>query len=395
MAERVFLHVGTPKSGTTFLQAVWWANRDALREQGLLLPGPSVQEHFHASCVVRGNRRLLSTIPPAGRGAWDRVLEASAAWDHDVLISHELFSPAAPERAAAALEQLRATAAEVHVLLTARDLARQLPAEWQQRTKHGRAQGFRDFLTSVQDGSASTFWQVQDVPAVLDRWGAGVAPQHQHLVVLPGPGGPRTWLWDAVCGLTGVDGTGMSAPDTSGNESLGLVQAETMRRVSRRLGEDGLDKSTERLLKGFFAEEVLRSPQPERIVLPADVWPWARERAARTVSVLAARDLDVVGDLADLVPAPDPVPGRQPEDLGEDEVAGAAVEALARFVRHEHDRRRDRASRHRDGAPARPPSGPSAAPGVLARLRSRAGRLRRRLRVRSPRGGGARPGSPR
>ena len=151
MAERVFLHVGTPKSGTTFLQTLWWANKAALREQGLLLPGPGVAEHFHASCVVRGHERLLASIPEAGHRAWDRVLTRTGEWSGDVLLSHELFSPASPGNAARALEQLGEVAQEVHVVLTVRDLARQLPAEWQQRTKHGRSQTFADFLTAVQD----------------------------------------------------------------------------------------------------------------------------------------------------------------------------------------------------------------------------------------------------
>jgi len=39
VAERVFLHVGAPKSGTTFLQTVMWENREGLAERGVLIPG--------------------------------------------------------------------------------------------------------------------------------------------------------------------------------------------------------------------------------------------------------------------------------------------------------------------------------------------------------------------
>ena len=43
--------------------------------------------------------------------------------------------------------------AEVHVVLSARDLVRQLPAEWQENVKHRRTVGFRDFLgTGVYSG---------------------------------------------------------------------------------------------------------------------------------------------------------------------------------------------------------------------------------------------------
>ena len=133
MARRLFLHVGTPKSGTTFLQSVWWANRAPLLDQGLLLPGGGVHEHYWASCAVRGPQQLKN-VPAAGRrclGAHSRRVREFAG---DVLISHELFSPAGADRAADALRRLDQVADEVHVVLTARDLLRQIPAEWQQRT---------------------------------------------------------------------------------------------------------------------------------------------------------------------------------------------------------------------------------------------------------------------
>ncbi len=39
VASRVFLHVGLPKTGTTFLQTTMWANRRQLRKQRPALPG--------------------------------------------------------------------------------------------------------------------------------------------------------------------------------------------------------------------------------------------------------------------------------------------------------------------------------------------------------------------
>ena len=40
MAERVVLHVGLMKSGTSFLQQVLRHNKDLLREQGRAVPEP-------------------------------------------------------------------------------------------------------------------------------------------------------------------------------------------------------------------------------------------------------------------------------------------------------------------------------------------------------------------
>src|SRR3954464_13914523 len=49
----VFLHIGEPKSGTTFVQQVMWSNRDQLARQGVLLPGAHAQDHFRANQDLR------------------------------------------------------------------------------------------------------------------------------------------------------------------------------------------------------------------------------------------------------------------------------------------------------------------------------------------------------
>ncbi len=38
MTRRAFVHIGLPKTGTTYLQAVLAHHRDALRESGVLYP---------------------------------------------------------------------------------------------------------------------------------------------------------------------------------------------------------------------------------------------------------------------------------------------------------------------------------------------------------------------
>jgi hypothetical protein len=42
---RVFLHIGEPKTGTTFLQQVMWGNRAELAARGVALPGHHAQDH--------------------------------------------------------------------------------------------------------------------------------------------------------------------------------------------------------------------------------------------------------------------------------------------------------------------------------------------------------------
>ena len=183
---RVFVHVGSPKTGTTFLQNVLWSQRDQAREQGLLLPMERFHDHFLASLDVRGLSRL-PVHPERAFGMWDRVVAESVAWGGNVLISHELFSAANPQQASRAVASLRRDSQEVHVVLTVRDLVRQLTAEWQEHVKHRSTKTLEQFVTDVRDDTERSgwFWKVQDFDRVLGRWGAGLPPERRRRL--------RTW----------------------------------------------------------------------------------------------------------------------------------------------------------------------------------------------------------
>ena len=49
MSKRILLHVGTPKTGTSYLQDVLFRNRNRLIEQGVLYPGDRFDAHFLAA----------------------------------------------------------------------------------------------------------------------------------------------------------------------------------------------------------------------------------------------------------------------------------------------------------------------------------------------------------
>ena len=83
MARRAFLHVGTAKSGTTFLQDLWWQQRDELRERGLLLPGTGRRDHFAAAALVKGMTDVVATFDASERGAWRRLVDETGAWSGD------------------------------------------------------------------------------------------------------------------------------------------------------------------------------------------------------------------------------------------------------------------------------------------------------------------------
>jgi hypothetical protein len=78
---RAFLHIGAPKTGTTYLQSVMRRNRKALAAAGVLYPGKR-NAHFLASMDLRDSG-FAGYRDPAARGAWQSVVRRSHKWRGD------------------------------------------------------------------------------------------------------------------------------------------------------------------------------------------------------------------------------------------------------------------------------------------------------------------------
>src|SRR5260370_4763404 len=141
---KVILHIGEPKTGTTFLQQVMWRNRDALAAQGVVLPGHHPQDHFRASQDLRGIQKLPSDPAGSWTGEWDILASQARQARRVAVISHELFSAAAPQQAERAVQSLQP--AEVHIVVTVPAMPTLLPAEWQGAVHDRHARGWEDWL---------------------------------------------------------------------------------------------------------------------------------------------------------------------------------------------------------------------------------------------------------
>lgn len=317
------LHVGTPKSGTTYLQDLLWASRDALAEAGIACPGDSPAAHFQAALDLQ-QIDFHGWSDPAVPGAWTRLVDAAREHEGTTVISHELLGDLSAEQVARVMADL--DFAEVHVVLTARDLARQLPAVWQEDVKNRHHLPLAEFLDVVRPGSdradvlrpgpgrpeghGATFWLRQDLPAVLRRWGAGLPADRVHLVTLPPPGtaGPDV-LWERFAGVLGVDPAAATLPPRARNTGLGRTEAELLRRLNERL-DYSLDwPRYGTAVTRSLGEVLAQRPGLVPLALPAHVRPWVSAHADAMAAELAGLPLTVVGDLADLQVSAFAVPG--------------------------------------------------------------------------------------
>jgi hypothetical protein len=360
--KRVFLHVGAPKTGTSQLQDLLFLNRDVLREHGVLYPAERFDDHFMAALDLLGKE--WGGLEERAPGAWDRlVAEVNAFEGPTAVISHEVLAGASAEQAAMALSGLDG---ELHVVCSARDLRRQVPAEWQEGIKHRRTLTYAAFCADIRREEPRTqlarwFWTVQDVPAVLARWGAVVAPERVHLVTVPPPEAPRELLMQRFLGLLGIDPDWLERPSDRANASMGAVETTFIRKLNGRLPGSELPGDIYRpYVRELLVHRTLAGrPDSVRIALPDGLEDWVEERAARWLEQLSAAGYDVVGDLAELAPSPPKGTWHDPDAVPDDrvELALDVAETLLRELAGITERHRHELEEARSPPPP-PPPGP-------------------------------------
>lgn len=314
MADKVILHVGSPKTGTSFLQDQFFGEREQLRADGVLYPGERFDYHFLAAVDLMSLK--WGGLEADAVGVWDELAAQVRAWPGTAIVSHEILAQASVEQVARALESL---GGEVHVVVSARDLVRQIPAEWQENIKHRRTTSYTDYLAGIQDPKRPTilgqwFWGVQETPAVLERWGATLPPAQVHLVTVPPAGAAPDLLWHRFAQAFGFDPESFTVSAGRTNASLGVAEAAVLRSINGELNGVVANPDYRALVREELVHQNLsRYRTSARLSVPADVWAWADDLSRRWVAEIALRGYDVVGDLDDLIPAP-ALPYVDPDD---------------------------------------------------------------------------------
>jgi hypothetical protein len=378
-ASRVYLHIGEPKTGTTFLQQIMWSNRAELAAQGVVLPGHHAQDHYRASQDLRGITKLASDPAGSWTGEWD-ILASQANGAKTAVISHELFSAADEAQAGRAVASLQP--AEVHIVLTVRDMGSLLPAEWQETVKHRNARQWPDWLGDVIDRESVDadrrqwwFWRVHDTLAIAGLWSRFVPADRVHVIIMPPAGASRTLLWERFAALLGVDPDSVDVSRARPNASLGLPEIEFLRRLNLALPAEIPDWFYMWNVKEAVAHQFGPGRQGGRLALPADRAGWAAEQAELLIAGLASSKYDVVGDLDELRPRPVTEPAVDPHAQPAEQVLDAAVQAAATLV----------ASQYRRDHPAARPQPARGLAGWLESMAASSPQLKRTVRELSSR----------
>jgi hypothetical protein len=322
--QRLYLHIGAFKTGTSYLQGVLGANAEELRQAGVLVaPNRSAAVHDAVDFRGRGRAHLRSV-----RGSWSELIESARSYDGGAtVLSHEYLSLQGPQR----VDRLLASMGDLepHVVLTVRDAAAVLPAQWQTSARNRGTLTWPAFVEAARDPATKprshTFLVSQRIGTLLRMWRNKIGVERVHVVTVPAPDAPRTLLWDRFASVLGVDPSVARTLDVPSNPSAGYATAHLLCLVHGRAARRGLPRQQVQRMAVFAAHRAAarrhQEPTPP-LDLPTREFAAAWNREVKRV-VLRSR-VEVVGDLADLVPRPDPAAARPLLPPADDDVLAAA-----------------------------------------------------------------------
>ncbi|UYM06966.1 hypothetical protein [Solicola gregarius] len=329
---RYVLHVGLPKTGTSFLQSILRKNRAPLGESGVLYPTFGARGRLLAALDGRDRHRYAGMEQPA-EGHWRRFFDSTRSFDGTVVFSHEVLGAPLSDATPTAIAGLDGH--EADVLITARDPARQLMSVWQQGLRFRSPSTFDEFLAGCDLGADGKYrhghFRDQQLDRVVRAWEKHVPPERIRVVVVPPQGAATTVLWERFCAVLGVDPALYEIPSQPVlNHSLGVVQAEFLRRVNAAMG-DRVTSADYSVIRKFVVNAVLARTEPSpKPVLPDHAFERAAAVAERWIDTVRSGGYDVVGDLSDLRPVREDGPG--PDDWTDAAVAQVGVSAGAEVL---------------------------------------------------------------
>lgn len=305
------------KTGTTYVQGVLDRNRDRLAADGVLFPGQTWRHQVRAVQDVMGTTHGDPVIRAQADGAWRDLTRAMLRHRGPSIVSMEFLSHAGTEQARRVMSSLGE--AEVHVVLTVRDAAAAVPAQWQTWVRNGSSSTWEEFRRGVRradgrrarpgrfaDPAAVKFRRAQDVAGMLEVWRRFVPPERLHVVTVPAVGRDRSVLWRRFSDAVGLDPELDREAPAEANTSLGYVSTELLRRVNAALPDaapgsfalSDYNATVRELLAGRVLSA--RSDAEARPQLDRRTADAALAWNARTRGALAATGMHLVGDVLDL-----------------------------------------------------------------------------------------------
>ncbi|GAA4892616.1 hypothetical protein [Streptomonospora salina] len=351
MAERLVLHIGVQKSGTTYLQQMMQDRTQELAALGALYPVPprrragATRVNYHETAtyaLLGGEYSWVSEERSAKERAWWENLQKQVrSWEGTAIVSAEALSVVRAEAARTTVDALGA--ADTRVFITARGLGKLLPSVWQQHIRNGKSSSFHSYLRQLsrqrdagwdplEEDHSTHLWRAFALGRLARRWASIVGTDK--VTVISNPGSPADRLWHRFLEAVELgDTSAVPAPDDATTVHSGITapEAEVLRTLNSNLSgaewsPDDARRLRARIIEGFAQ----RSERGPRLGIPAPFRASVESWSRADIEDLRESGIRVVGDLDELAYSADAEP---PEPAANDvaEAAGSAAATAAEW----------------------------------------------------------------
>lgn len=356
MADRLLLHIGTQKSGTTYLQRVLARLSGELKRDGVLYPTRlqgrrEIYNHEAAAYGLLGTASFPWVARARAEGqtsAWERLRRKVQEWDGTAIVSGEALSVIDSTAAARLVESLGVP--HTHVIITARDLGRVLPSSWQQHIRNGRSTSFNSYLQQQAErrgeGTAAelaarwdgdpeqTFWRAYAIGTLVERWSP--LARTVSVVTVPRRGAPPDELWQRFRRALDLGPVLPETPpaidDLEANVGLTEPEVLVLAALNRQVDSTKADSPDMRSLRARIVRDAFakRADRGGPVRIPDGWIPRVTGWADDDLAVLRSTSALLVGPESDLVvqtPASSSKGAVSPDDVAR--AAGAAIAYLS------------------------------------------------------------------
>lgn len=330
MAERIVLHAGFHKSGTTALQHSFASNAELLNSHRVDYPASSRHAHHRAAWGLTG--RVWGWRNNGGKpipvSEWEELVRRVNGSKSTALISSEFFTEAKEEHIARLRSDFGST--PIEIVFTSRPFIKILASSYQQYLKYGvriRYDKWLDEMFHRHESSKVTpsFWPRSQVDEVVAKWVA-VFGSEKVSVILADESEPQ-FIFDQFIEILGLPAGSLTPPPVGANRSMTLEETQLLFLVNSIYDRsNGWDEYRAMIRDGyvrFLADH--SSPREGAVRLPTPSW------AVEEGLALTRRHLDGVdrlgvrirGDVERYLNAKVPIGEYQPPSVIDMDVAAA------------------------------------------------------------------------
>ncbi len=311
MKKKVYLHVGFHKTGTTAIQESLFTNSKAIRVSGTTYVRTGKKAAHRAAWALSGK-----TWGWKDRGGvktpiseWQKLLRKIKLRKGQVVVSSEFFSELSDKHLLKLAADLKGM--DVHVIFTIRPFSKMLSSSYQQYLKYGLKASYEEWLQDIfaapnKSKLSPSFWKRHNHAKVIDRWQRTFGSQNIHLIVVNE--NEPDHLYRSFEEVLKLPKQTLSAVKSVGsNRSLSYAEISLLLAINKAFPANRSWPDYELFIRNgafrYITDQIKLTDQDERLLTPQWALDIAAEFSKESVKEIESLNLNVYGDLQELLTA--------------------------------------------------------------------------------------------